>query len=530
MSNTLLFIIVLNIFIATAFCMQCLTTLLSSKIQLTQQQTLLYSRIIFVFSISIFIAFKILGSHLAGFHINTSIPQFTQHFSSAGFAHNNASLQLPEPYSISYQTDVQYWQYMLFVLIIVVGAILYMQQLYQLRKLVMSSLYQKSFGHLHLIYSNTIQQPQCFSYLRSSYVVLPILLLDNSEELAVVIKHELQHLRQHDGWFRHLLAIVNIFCWWNPLYQVYIRWFLSVQEFACDEALIITKQLSAKHYAQVLLAIAKKVGAANSIISLNIAAGIFGVNNNHQQLKRRIYMLSNFPRQTRRHLAVGIIFILALVNSIVAYALNSGHELKPVTQQELAQMVANLPDNQLQVQANDKVLKALNAIVTDPKIRSEFNAGLQRMQGYRSSITAQLTANKLPQDLLATPLLESSYQALPAIEHKVNTAGIWQLSAHTAKHFGLIINSKVDERLNTKDATYAALTYLSDEHARFKSWPLAIISYDAGTRLTQKLIRVAKSDNPWKIISHKKTIPEIKQYLPMIDASIIIIHNPQLVK
>ncbi len=359
---------------------------------------------------------------------------------------------------------------------------------------------------------------------------MPLSLLDNHEELKIATKHELQHLRQHDGWFRHLLAIINIFCWWNPLYHTYTNWLFSLQEYACDEALTANKQLSTKHYAKILLAIAKKTSSSQRSISLHIAAGIFGNNIKPQQLKRRIHMLSKSPKRNNRRLVLGVIFILAIANSLIAFAINAGHGSKPLSQQKLAQMVANLPDNQLNIQANDQVLKALNTIISNPKTRAEFKAGLQRMTNYQPEINAQLTAKKLPTDLLAVPLLESRYQPLAATKHLPNVAGIWQISAPTAKHYGIKVNSNVDERLQTKPATNVALLYLSDEHARFKSWPLAIVSYDAGAIHTQKLMQTAGTRDAWKAIAGKNVMQEIKQYLPMIDASVIIMHNPKLVE
>ncbi len=157
MGNVLSFIFVLNIFIAAAYCMQCLTNQLSKKMSVTQQQSLLYSRAIFLFSIAIFIVSKIIGSHLNGIFLNVNIPQFAQHFSAIGFAHHSASLQATEPYATTKLAHANYWQYFLFIPIVLIGATSYVKQLYQLRKLIKSSLYQKRFGRIYLLYSNTIQ-------------------------------------------------------------------------------------------------------------------------------------------------------------------------------------------------------------------------------------------------------------------------------------------------------------------------------------------------------------------------------------
>lgn len=55
---------------------------------------------------------------------------------------------------------------------------------------------------------------------------------------------------------------------------------------------------------------------------------------------------------------------------------------------------------------------------------------------------------------------------------------LWQFIESTAASKWLIINEFVDERLNYRKSTIAALEYLESLHNRFWNWPLALAAYN----------------------------------------------------
>ena len=84
------------------------------------------------------------------------------------------------------------------------------------------------------------------------------------------------------------------------------------------------------------------------------------------------------------------------------------------------------------------------------------------------------TAYGLPQELKAMAVIESALN--PTAVSRASAKGMWQFIYPTARHYGLTINSFVDERLDPVKSTYAAAQYLRDSYQIFGDWALAIAS------------------------------------------------------
>ena len=67
-------------------------------------------------------------------------------------------------------------------------------------------------------------------------VVLPMRLLCrfNDKSLALILAHELAHLRRGDHWVRAVEMIVSTVYWWNPLVGVIRRQIHQAEELCCD--------------------------------------------------------------------------------------------------------------------------------------------------------------------------------------------------------------------------------------------------------------------------------------------------------
>ena len=103
----------------------------------------------------------------------------------------------------------------------------------------------------------------------------------------------------------------------------------------------------------------------------------------------------------------------------------------------------------------------------------------------------------MPEELKAMAIIESALN--PLAVSRAGAKGMWQFMYHTAKSYGLHIDSFVDERLDPVKSADAAARYLQDAYEIFGDWNLAIASYNCGAGNVNKAIRRSGSRAFWDI-------------------------------
>jgi membrane-bound lytic murein transglycosylase D len=90
----------------------------------------------------------------------------------------------------------------------------------------------------------------------------------------------------------------------------------------------------------------------------------------------------------------------------------------------------------------------------------------------------------------------------------------------------LTVDRWVDERLDPKRSTEAAILYLSDLKKRFGTWELAIAAYNMGFGGLGKAIRKYNTNDFWQLGRYEAGIPwETTLYVPKILATAIVMNN-----
>lgn len=522
--------LILNLIISFSYCIIYLT--LNSPLalhKLSRKQILTLARYTFFASLPVFLLILYLSPwFINNNHFNFQLQPIVIHASRILI--NNHSIAAIHSHLTMHTTT--FFSYRKILDIYVFGFIFFLGKFirdnYRIIKLLENSHQQRTINNVHVLFSEQISIPFCWAFFRKIFVVLPYALIDKNHELKLALTHELQHIRQKDAIWVYIIAAAKLICFINPLIYFWSKLFNYLQEFACDEAVILHKKVSPLAYGKCLLTIANTALQKDMIPSIATAMLHFPSRTTSTMLHRRITMLFEYKKLTKTKITTLITgTALTLCLTTAAYALTSTLPQGNLSLTQLNQLITQDNSNSLQITAIPETLATINAIRADQHARDYMHAALQRMAKYQPYISAELKKRNMPSDLLALPLTESGYQA--SVTSNVQAAGIWQFIPTTARNFGLSINASEDDRLNTQKETLAALQYLQNLHSQFKDWNLALIAYEVGEKHTQELINKTGARNAWELVRSPYASNDLKKYMPLLCASIIIMHNPGLV-
>jgi membrane-bound lytic murein transglycosylase D len=127
-----------------------------------------------------------------------------------------------------------------------------------------------------------------------------------------------------------------------------------------------------------------------------------------------------------------------------------------------------------------------------------------------------LDAYNIPLEMRALPIIESALN--PIAVSRAGATGMWQFMLTTGRHYGLIINTYVDERRDPVASTYAAAKYLTVLYTMFQDWTLALAAYNCGEGNVLKAIaRAGGKQDYWEIYPYLPK--ETRNYVPLFVAA-----------
>jgi soluble lytic murein transglycosylase-like protein len=157
--------------------------------------------------------------------------------------------------------------------------------------------------------------------------------------------------------------------------------------------------------------------------------------------------------------------------------------------------------------------------------RITFRRQLSRSMQYKDLMQGILREYHLPEDLFYVALVESGFN-LNAYSDD-HASGPWQLTAGTARRYGLKINRRIDERRDPVKSTHAAARYLSDLHKEFGCWYLALAAYNTGEGNIDRAIRRGKTSKFWELCANGSVKKQIQRHVSKVLASAIIARQPE---
>ena len=158
--------------------------------------------------------------------------------------------------------------------------------------------------------------------------------------------------------------------------------------------------------------------------------------------------------------------------------------------------------------------------------KSFFKRAWRRSGKYSDHIVEKLKEAGMPTELMWVPLIESGFRS-NALSH-ANALGLWQFIRSTGQKYGLNRTDYIDERMDPYKSTDAAIAYLSDLHAIFGDWSMALAAYNCGEgRVLRAMKRQGKKyfNNFWDI--YARLPQETARYVPRFLATLHIVKNPE---
>ena len=138
-----------------------------------------------------------------------------------------------------------------------------------------------------------------------------------------------------------------------------------------------------------------------------------------------------------------------------------------------------------------------------------------------SIIEPILEKNGVPKDFIYLCIAESGLQY--NAQSPSGALGLWQFTKSTGQHYGLTINSEVDERMSYEKSTEAACKYLIDAKQQFGSWTVAAASFNRGIEGMSEVVKHQKTNDYYDMYLNRET----SRYVFRILALKQVLQNPQ---
>ena len=216
------------------------------------------------------------------------------------------------------------------------------------------------------------------------------------------------------------------------------------------------------------------------------------------------------------------LWILLSVFAVAIATVNAGEEEDKLSA-EIQRLMTEPQIADIDVPKNQAVLEHLAKITGQERLGMEKT--LARAPIYKALIEKKLVEKKMPPGLIAVVMQESAFA--PEAVSRTGAAGLWQFKPATARLFNLRYDAFVDERFDAEAATKAALKYLSELHAQFNDWALALAAYNWGRGSMARTMDSAGIRNFWTLCKAGKVRAETAGYVPGIYARLLVWREPE---
>jgi len=154
---------------------------------------------------------------------------------------------------------------------------------------------------------------------RRPLLLIPDSVLEESgeDDLRMLIRHELAHIRRGDLWWNWLAAASQVLFFFHPAVWWTLKEWRMSQESACDELALGGRSEESAGYASMLLEIALSKDPSRS---LTYATGVF---ESFESLKRRIEKMSHFGTHSNARVKLAYTFVALFMLGLLPWKIVS---------------------------------------------------------------------------------------------------------------------------------------------------------------------------------------------------------------
>lgn len=213
--------------------------------------------------------------------------------------------------------------------------------------------------------SDRISTPLTYGILHPT-ILLPLKNIESEEKLALILQHELVHIRRFDAATKIFMVLTLCIHWFNPLVWVLYGMMNKDMELSCDEAVLNRAGMGArKEYARTLLAMEEKRSRASALCSG------FGKN----AIEERVTAVMKHKKRTRAAIAAAGVLIVAISLLFATVAENKETNTGNTEQQE-TQLPSNENKDELPIDPPEE-----DSAVQDEKAKAGGRTGTRNAGG-----------------------------------------------------------------------------------------------------------------------------------------------------
>lgn len=227
-------------------------------------------------------------------------------------------------------------------------------------------------------------------------VVLPDVSL-GEQELAMILSHELVHLKRGDLFIKLIVFAANAIHWFNPAAYILNRQISMFCELSCDEKVVQHMDIAGRRsYGETLLSMLEYGVMKKNVI------GTSSLCSPKEHMKRRLIHLMNEKKMNKPVMALSIVAAIALVGGGGAAAYAAGSASRTTTDKQVAgfNVTVEYPDGRIgafdkdgnRVDAKPKESYTPKKLTTEEivdRIKKHIEKGITVPQGYIDELPQQ---------------------------------------------------------------------------------------------------------------------------------------------